>query len=577
MSIEQRKIGRHFYTVDSGPDNSSTEGVESGSHRIVSFVPAEVPDALLYTISTDPGDLEGVSRDQANIVGTPAELIRLHAQSGEAEISLVLKDIQERSNVIVTQGSRTSLTGGATPKNMDASEAGSKKVSVLDMGQRKEIIGYTERSVTVQSGITLEELQAVLKDKGKYFPPGPTYTGATIGGLVSTNAAGAATFKYGQTRPWVKRLKVVLANGEVLDIKRGEHTAHKDGYFELQNSAGEVQRIDIPTYTMPDVVKCSAGYFAQPGMDLIDLFVGSEGTLGVISEVELGIIDKPQTYFALVPCETEDEALKLTTALRNASRELWKQRGAQQEGEQPLVGIDVAAIEYVDEKSVELLKADAPNRSDRITPPEGAKTMLIVQIEKSLADSDEDFGLRFLEIVSKHVAAGENVNLLFAEPDDEGQIKYFERMREGVPIGVNERVRKNQRENPEAGITKLATDMIVPFEHFADIMKTYRTIFEARGLEHYIWGHFSDGNVHVNVLAKTVDEVKSAKEAMMECAKEVIRLGGSPLAEHGVGKHPQKQEMLTLLYGEDGVAQMRTLKKAFDPKGVLCPGNIFSA
>ena len=557
MSIEHRPS--HIGTSDT---QAPTESAESHTHRLVSFLPKEA-DALRYTIITDPDAWSEAGRDAANIAGSPTELIRLRASAGEAEISEIIRS----GRSIVPQGSRSSLTGGATPEN----------VAALDMSRRKEIIAYGEYSVTVQSGISLAELQVALKERGKYFPPGPTYTGATIGGIVATNAAGAATFKYGQTRPWVRRLKVVLGSGEVLDIQRGVHTAHPDGYFELQNSMGEVQRIAVPTYTMPNVVKCSAGYYAAPRMDLIDLFIGSEGTLGVISEVELEVIDKPYTYVALVPCESESEALKLTAALRNTSKELWKLRSELAAGEPPLVGIDVAAVEYVDEKSVGLLRVDAEVRSDRITPPDGARVLLIVQIEKTPTDNDEDFMWRVYNFVSEYASEGAAGGLLLAEPNDVRQIKYFEDMREGVPVGVNERVRANQRNNPEAGITKLATDMIVPFEHFADTMAMYRSVFEARNLEHYIWGHFSDGNVHVNVLAKNADEVARAKDAIRECAKAVVTLGGSPLAEHGVGKHPAKQDMLKLLYGAEGVAQMRALKEAFDPHGRLCPGNIFPA
>src|SRR5207247_4941426 len=111
------------------------------------------------------------------------------------------------------------------------------------------------------------------------------------GGVVATNAAGAATFKYGTTREWVRALTVVLANGEVLDIERGETTASRDGFFDVVLS-DRTARIPVPPYRMPDVPKRSAGYFAAPSMDLIDLFIGSEGTLGVITAVTLRAIGR---------------------------------------------------------------------------------------------------------------------------------------------------------------------------------------------------------------------------------------------------------------------------------------------
>ena len=126
--------------------------------------------------------------------------------------------------------------------------------------------------------MTLVDLDTALAERGRYYPPVPTFTGAFVGGILATNAAGAATFKYGTTRDWARALTVVLANGDVLDIERGRTRAHEDGFFEIVLSDRTV-RVPVPRYRMPDVPKVSAGYFAAAGMDLIDLFIGSEGTL----------------------------------------------------------------------------------------------------------------------------------------------------------------------------------------------------------------------------------------------------------------------------------------------------------
>src|SRR6185503_2733181 len=114
------------------------------------------------------------------------------------------------------------------------------------------------------TGVTLEALNKALQTAGCLYPPAPTFSGAFVGGTVSTNAAGAATFKYGTTRRWVQALTVVLASGDVLDIERGATRAHPDHYFEFELSVGRV-RVPIPTYKMPEVPKLSAGYFAEPG------------------------------------------------------------------------------------------------------------------------------------------------------------------------------------------------------------------------------------------------------------------------------------------------------------------------
>ena len=151
----------------------------------------------------------------------------------------------------------------------------------------------------------LAALQASLTASRLYYPPVPTFDGAFVGGTIATNAAGAATFKYGSTRPWVAGLTVVLANGDVLDIRRGEITSGPDGLFEIELSSGQVAIVPVPTYRMPDVAKLSAGYYARPGMDLIDLFIGSEGTLGIVVDATLRVIPRPRRAVALIRCEDD--------------------------------------------------------------------------------------------------------------------------------------------------------------------------------------------------------------------------------------------------------------------------------
>ena len=127
-------------------------------------------------------------------------------------------------------------------------------------------------------------MQERLRSEGAWFPPAPTFTGAFAGGIVATNAAGAATFKYGSTRDWVQALTVVLADGTILDVTRGRHRARRRPLRLSPRAAAPIASL-FRAIAMPQVPKCSAGYFATPDMDLVDLFVGSEGTLGVITQI----------------------------------------------------------------------------------------------------------------------------------------------------------------------------------------------------------------------------------------------------------------------------------------------------
>jgi len=131
--------------------------------------------------------------------------------------------------------------------------------------------------------------------------------------VLATNAAGAATFKYGSTREWVRRLTVVLASGGVLDLELGQTQAHPDGYFEIVDD-DRVITVPVARYQMPDVAKRSAGYFAAPGMDLIELFVGSEGTLGIVTQASFAILpQRPPTCLVWVTAPEERSALDLAS------------------------------------------------------------------------------------------------------------------------------------------------------------------------------------------------------------------------------------------------------------------------
>src|SRR4051812_4952946 len=268
---------------------------------------------------TDPDLLAARLEDAAHYPGghTPA----LYAPRSEAEIAAVLRE----PGTILPVGAQSSLTGGATP-------LGDRLLSTDRLDRVGEV--GTDR-VRVQAGVSLASLDAALRDAGRLYPPAPTFDGAYIGGTIATNAAGAATFKYGTTREWVEGLTVVLASGDVLEIERGQIHADADGWFEIELPR-RVIRVHVPPIDMPDVPKLSAGYFARPGMDLIDLFIGSEGTLGVIAEARLRVIARRRVLVALIVCESEDQALAVTAELRRNAALAWRGNGV----------LDVSAVEY---------------------------------------------------------------------------------------------------------------------------------------------------------------------------------------------------------------------------------------
>ena len=514
-------------------------------------------------IERDPDVLASFVEDAAHFPGGFAAGVAF--PSSEAEVAALVRS----APAVLPIGAQSSLTGGATPNGE----------VVLSTVRFNRIIDSATDWVRLGAGVTLVDLDAALAQSGRYYPPVPTFTGAFAGGIVATNAAGAATFKYGTTRDWVKALTVVLANGDVLDVERGRTTADRDGYLEIVRSDRAV-RIRVPRYRMPEVPKISAGYFAAPGMDLIDLFIGSEGTLGVITELTLRVLPaRPAMCLAFVPFDDRPVALAFVRRMREAARETWRAHDPR--------GLDVAAIEHMDARCLEVLREDGVDRKLGVAIPEAAAMALLVTLElpagMTSVQAFDDIG-RAREPGAPATPlvcfcrALDDAQVLdrveIAVPGDRAREQQLLALREAVPAGVNARVgRAKQQVDPR--ISKTAADMIVPFDRLDELLTIYDEEFRRRGLDAAVWGHISDGNLHPNVIPRSMADVESGYDAIRTFGREVIRLGGSPLAEHGVGRNRVKQQLLADLYGRDGIDEMRGVKQALDPDFKLAPGVLF--
>ena len=190
-------------------------------------------------------------------------------------------------------------------------------------------------------------------------------------------------------------------------------------------------------------------------------------------------------------------------------------------------------------------------------PPGTTASDAFDQIQSSAIDGPF---ARFSRLLNEHGLLDDTE---LALPGDRHRAEQLIAVREAVPAGVNQRVGRAQREI-DSRIAKTAADMIVPFDRFGEMMQIYRDGFLARGLDFAVWGHISDGNVHPNVLPRSYVDVERGREAILEFGRDVGRLGGCPLAEHGVGRSPVKQALLRGLYGDEGIAEMRAVKRALD-------------
>lgn len=521
-------------------------------------------DASPPTVDRSPEAVGAHLEDAAHFPGGRADGIARPRTEGEVAGLLMA------ATHVLPIGAQSSVTGGATPTGglLLSTE---RLTSIQESGQQHFHVG---------AGLPLDTLQKLLNERGLWYAPAPTYTGAFMGGVVATNAAGAATFKYGTTRAWVDGMTIVLPCGHVLDLARGEVQADPDRGFEIVCSHG-TRRFRPGTYVMPHVPKCSAGYFAAPGMDLIDLFIGAEGTLGVIVNIIIRVLPAlSATALALVPMRSEHDGLALVHELRAASQLTWQSGDAR--------GIDVAAIEHLDHRCLEILREDGVDRAQAVAVPEDTALLLLVTLElpagTTAAGAYDDIAsaldpnapdtplARFCRLLQRY---GVFDRTEIAMPGDARRVQQMLALREGAPTGVNRRVGDAKR-LADARIDKTAGDMIVPFDRFADMMSIYREGYERRGLDHAIWGHISDGNVHPNVIPRSYEDVLAGRDAILEFGREVVRLGGSPLAEHGVGRSSLKQQLLRQLYGDAGIEEMRAIKRAVDPAWKMAPGVIFS-
>jgi D-lactate dehydrogenase (cytochrome) len=513
-------------------------------------------------VSRDADMIAAVLHDAAHVPGGHAAGVA--APATEADIAGLLAG----AAAVLPIGAQSSLTGGATPMGE----------LVLSTARMNRVLEVGTDTVRVQPGVPLVELDRALERAGRYYPPAPTFTGAFVGGTVATNAAGAATFKYGATRGWVQALTVVLAGGSVLDVARGEARAHPEGYFEIVDR-GTTRRVPVPRYRMPRVQKVAAGYFAAPEMDLIDLFIGSEGTLGVISEITLRVVaERPPMCLVLVPFDGRDAALAFVDRLRQVAQDTWRLRDPD--------GLDIAAIEHMDRRSLELLREDGVDRELGL-PLDGSEAMaLLVTIELPGVDAAGAYDqlgrardsaspdgplVRFCRLLDEY---GVLERAEIAVPGDRARAAQLLAFREAVPEAVNRRIGRAQQE-VDGRIEKTAADMIVPFGRFGELLAHYDAAFSRRGLDVAVWGHISDGNVHPNVIPRAFADVERGKDAILELGRTVIAMGGSPLAEHGVGRNPIKQRLLADLYTPAGIAEMRAVKQALDPEWKLAPGVLF--
>lgn len=485
----------------------------------------------------------------------------------EQDVIAILKELYIKRIPITVQGARTGLAAGAVPNGGHMMNL-SRMDSITAM--RCDENGYF--FLTLQPGIVLSQLRKQVEGRKfdiskwseeskkvfvkfckapeQFFTPDPTESSATIGGMVACNASGARSYLYGPTRDHITALRVVLYNGQTLAIRRGEVFA--DGRtLNLTTEQGDSFTVELPTYQMPKT-KNASGYYIEDNMDAIDLFIGSDGTLGIVTEIEVKLLPLPHIIWG-VSCffQHEQDSIEFVIALRDQLK-------------------NVASIEFFDGDALTILrhqKEQNPAFSQLPTVEERMNASIYIEIHCK----DEKEAIEALTKIGHlmNESGGCEKDTWVARNDaDRNQLLFF---RHAVPESVNMLIDQRKKEDPI--ITKLGTDMSVPNEHLHYIMQMYHRMLNGQDLQSAIWGHIGDNHLHVNILPRNAEDYKKGKELYARWATEVTELGGAVSAEHGVGK--LKANFLRVMYGENHINEMATLKAIFDPEALLGAGNMF--
>ena len=489
----------------------------------------------------------------------------------EAELAAILSHMAERKMNVTIAAARTGLVGGCVPpKGALVSLENFDRVLAIDYDS-----GAEEWQVRSQCAVNLRTLgtqiaskhfpdvqrcgdQASMdalnrfkKDPVEYFyPPDPTEMSASIGGTVATNASGARTYRYGPTRDWVRGIRVMLPNGEMLNIPRGQYYASPDNEFHVLDSRGNRVNIKLPSYRMPQT-KNTAGFFAAAGMDLIDLFIGAEGCFGIITEVTVALAKRKKKISLVQFLQSDEQAIDLVEALRNEKR----------------VRLDF--LEFYSGNALALLRQrqlQDPRSVDMPPIPEPTGAALFFEFSfDPMADR-----LDYAALEKTLRSCGASISDSWAAYENR-ELQRFKNFRHILPESINAIIAERKKQYPE--LHKLGTDLAVPDERLQDMWQIYKESLESADLQWAAFGHIGNNHIHVNVLPRNSTELQKGLALYEKFAGKAVEFGGTVSAEHGIGK--MKIKFLEMMYSPDHLKEMQAVKLALDPEGMLNPGNIF--
>jgi FAD/FMN-containing dehydrogenase len=458
---------------------------------------------------------------------------------------------------LAERGRSISMTARGAGTDQGGAALGSGIVLVFPayLNRVLELDGKTG-NVTVEPGINYGKLQQTLHTHNRFLPPFPaSMEYSTIGGAVGNNAGGEKSVKYGSTRDFVAGLRVVLANGEVIETRR-VNRRELNKKLGLATLEGEIYRsLDtlieenwdtIKLLSTQPVTKNAAGYALDQvkrkdgSLDLTPLFVGSQGTLGIISEITLRTEPhNPNTTLVVAYCDDLTVAQEAIKELRNLP-------------EMP------SAIEMVDGQLLDFVSAQNPNQLKGVIDAPYPKVTLLVEFD-AISDRMQK------RLSRKAVKIFEKYQLPSRVESDQHIKEELWKIRTSASA-ITGHASGTSRALP------LIDDGVVPIERLSDYMKGLYDLFKRHNLKAAVWGHAGDGNLHVQPLLDlaSVGDRQKAFKIMEEYYNMVIDMGGTTTGQYNDGR--LRAPYLPKLYGQEIYSLFQKVKKIFDPYNTLNPG-----
>ena len=486
--------------------------------------------------SYDIDIIEPYFKDWSNMEGFADLLVR---PKNNIECAIILKTCYTCNILLTVSAGKTNLTGSATPR-------GGVILSTSLMTEPNIKLDLNNKDASSPVGIPLETFRnkvLELSNHALYYPADPTSRNdAFVGGTLSTNASGFVPGEKGATRYWVKEIEFLLPNGDLIDIKKGQYISN-NGVFTLEYDDKSIQ-LTIPTYKRPKIKNASGLYSDVNGkVDLIDLIIGSEGILGIITSCRLGLDNNPKNKLELfISLQNESEAIHFHDFLNNYLNDDLSQ---------------ITAMEYFGYNSQNYMN----HKEFLFSNEDDVGIYLQIPIYNESMDSKIEEWTKIFQSFNAEIDLDKIIVL-----NDPGNWNKFFEARHSIPDNA---LTKTQR----LGGVSIITDTIVPKDKFRLYLEKVHTKLKKSNIEYLLFGHLGDCHLHFHLIP-TKKQEKESLEIYDYLIDLSSKLGGVYSAEHGTGK--RKRNDFKKCYGTEAVEMVKKLKNTIDPNNYLNRGNLIS-